>query len=146
MLHFLDLNYVRSGVIAVFASYSAFVNTGLGVVIGVATLVILGLTLWNFMQAQITERQLAQDRQRQLHHALLLKKITEEISQSLDAKHIFQTAADQIGQAFQVNRCVIHSYITTPHAQVAYIADYLELTPNLNWSYCKCLLEILIPI
>ena len=82
MPHFLVLNYVGSFVIAVFASYSAFVNTWLGMVMGVATLVILGLTLLNFMQAQITERKVAQDRQRQLHHALLLKKITEEISQS----------------------------------------------------------------
>lgn len=129
MPHFVDQNYVGlSVVIAVFASYSAFVNTWLGIVMGVATLAILGLTLLRFMQAQITERQLAQAAlQQQLHHALLLKKITEEISQSLDTKHIFQTAADQIGQAFQVNRCVIHTYITTPHAQVPHIAEYLEL-------------------
>ena len=128
MTHFLDLNYVGlSLVIAVFASYSA-VNIWLGMVIGVATLVILGLTLLKFMQAQITERKLAQTAlQRQLHHALLLKKITEEIGQSLEPKHIFQTAAERIGQAFQVNRCVIHADITTPKAQVPYIAEYLEV-------------------
>ena len=64
--------------------------------------------------------------QQQFHHALLLKQITEEIRQNLDTEHIFQTAAAQIGRAFQVNRCVIHSYITTPIAQVPIVAEYLE--------------------
>ncbi|MEM5838760.1 GAF domain-containing protein, partial [Pediococcus acidilactici] len=62
--------------------------------------------------------------QQQFHHALLLKQISEEIRQNLDTEHIFQTAAAQIGRAFQVNRCVIHSYITTPIAQVPIVAEY----------------------
>jgi len=74
----------------------------------------------------ITERQQAESAlQRQFHRTLLLKQITFEIRSSLDSKQIFQTTATQVGQAFQVNRCVIHTYITTP-AQVLIVAEYLE--------------------
>jgi len=79
------------------------------------------------LQTEITERSFAQSAlQRQFKQALLLKQITSEIRQSLDSKKIFQTAATQIGQAFQVNRCVIHTYITTPNVQVPVVAEYLE--------------------
>ncbi len=64
--------------------------------------------------------------ERQLQRALLLEQITQEIRQSLDSKQIFHTAATQIGRAFGVNRCLIHSYITEPAPHIPLVAEYLE--------------------
>ncbi|MEQ8961341.1 MAG: response regulator, partial [Coleofasciculus sp. C2-GNP5-27] len=64
--------------------------------------------------------------QQQLQRSLLLKKITQDIRQSLDAQQIFQTTATQIGQAFRVNRCVIHTYVASPAPQIPFVAEYLE--------------------
>ncbi|MEP0868225.1 response regulator [Trichocoleus desertorum AS-A10] len=64
--------------------------------------------------------------QQQFQRTLLLKKITEEIRQSLDASQIFQTAVQQIGQAFRVNRCVIRTYLTTPTPRICLVAQYAE--------------------
>ena len=63
---------------------------------------------------------------RQVHRAMLLKQITQEIRQSLDTNQIFNTTATQIGQAFRVNRCVIHTYVPTPTPQIPIVAEYLE--------------------
>jgi len=64
--------------------------------------------------------------QRQFHHTLLLTQITSAIRQSLDRFQIFQTAATQIGRAFHVNRCVIHTYVATPTSKIPLVAEYLE--------------------
>ena len=64
--------------------------------------------------------------ERQIHRALLLKQITEEIRQSLNSEHIFQTAADRIGRAFGVNRCIIHTYLAEPDPEIPIVAEYLE--------------------
>ncbi|MGD1806365.1 ATP-binding protein [Dapis sp. BLCC M126] len=64
--------------------------------------------------------------QKQLQRSLLLGKITQEIRQSLDTQRIFDTTAQQIGQAFLVNRCVIHSYQTGPVPKLPLVAEYLE--------------------
>ncbi|MBD2312906.1 PAS domain S-box protein [Desertifilum sp. FACHB-1129] len=76
----------------------------------------------------ITERKHAQEAlHRELHRTLLLKQITEEIRQSLDVKRIFTTAAHQIGMAFQVNRCIIHTYILDrAQPRIPIVAEYLE--------------------
>ena len=64
---------------------------------------------------------------RQVSRALLLKSITQEIRAKLDTLEIFQTTATQIGQAFAVNRCVIHSYVLTPtEPKIPFMAEYLE--------------------
>ncbi|MDF2387189.1 PAS domain S-box protein [Nostoc ellipsosporum NOK] len=74
----------------------------------------------------ITERVKAQETlQRQLHRMLLLEQITHKIRQSLDTKEIFQTAATQIGQAFGVSRCLIHSYISDPTPRIPIVAEYV---------------------
>ena len=79
------------------------------------------------LQIEVTERCSAQMAlQQQFHHALLLKLITQEIRQSLDAKQIFQTTVNQIGQAFRVNHCVIHSYIDTPNPRIPIMSEYRE--------------------
>ncbi|HBE18626.1 MAG TPA: hypothetical protein DEG17_00190 [Cyanobacteria bacterium UBA11149] len=65
--------------------------------------------------------------ERQLQRVLLLEQITQEIRQSLDAEQIFQTSASQIGRAFNVNRCLIHSYISQPYPHIPVVGEYLEL-------------------
>ncbi|MEH1938650.1 MAG: PAS domain S-box protein [Nostoc sp.] len=72
--------------------------------------------------------------QRQLHRTLLLEQITQEIRQSLDTKKIFETAATQIGQAFGVERCLIHSYISDPTPRIPLVAEYNTLP-----GYCSML-------
>jgi PAS domain S-box-containing protein len=89
----------------------------------------------------ITENKRAKEAlQRQLHRTLLLEQITQEIRQSLDSRKIFETAATQIGQAFGVDRCLIHSYIHDPIPQIPLVAEY-----NVLPGYCSILnLEVLI--
>ncbi|HEY9794473.1 MAG TPA: response regulator, partial [Leptolyngbyaceae cyanobacterium] len=90
--------------------------------------------LYEQLSAELAERKRAEEGlreseaalQRQFNRALLLKQITQEIRQSLDSKQIFQTTATQIGQAFRVNRCVIHTYIAQVIPQIPFVAEYLE--------------------
>ncbi len=87
----------------------------------------------------ITENKRAKEAlQRQLHRTLLLEQITQEIRQSLDTSKIFETAATQIGQAFGVERCLIHSYVNDPTPRIPLVAEYSILP-----LYCSMLkLEI----
>jgi two-component system sensor histidine kinase/response regulator len=64
--------------------------------------------------------------ERQVQRELLIAKITQEIRSSLQPEQIFQIAATQIGQAFCVNRCLIHTYVTTPEADIPLAAEYIE--------------------
>ncbi|MFZ1027760.1 MAG: GAF domain-containing protein [Limnoraphis robusta] len=64
--------------------------------------------------------------ERQYQQALLLRQITDEIRQSLNTQHIFETTALQIGQAFQVSRCLIHSYNAQPSPEIPLVAEYLK--------------------
>jgi PAS domain S-box-containing protein len=63
--------------------------------------------------------------ERLLQRMLLLKQLTEQIRQSLEFQQIIETAATQIGQAFGVSRCLIHTYITQPAPQIFVVAEYL---------------------
>ncbi|RCJ15888.1 histidine kinase [Nostoc sp. ATCC 43529] len=81
----------------------------------------------------ITENKRAKEAlQRQLHRTLLLEQITQEIRQSLDTSKIFETAATQIGKAFRVDRCLIHSYIHDPIPKIPLVAEY-----NVLPGYCS---------
>ncbi|MEG3927326.1 response regulator [Microcoleus sp. T3_D1] len=74
----------------------------------------------------ITDRKEAEEAlQRQLQKALLLKQITQEIRQSLNAQQIFETAAIEIGQTFGVSRCLISTYQDNPLPQFPVVAEYL---------------------
>ncbi|HEY9669463.1 MAG TPA: GAF domain-containing protein, partial [Coleofasciculaceae cyanobacterium] len=103
--------------------------------------------LYQQLQAELCERKRVEEGlresqvalQRQVNRAMLLKQITQEIRQSLDTAQIFQTTATQIGQAFRVNCCVIHTYLTHPTPQVPIVAEYLE--PGY-----KSLFELSIPV
>lgn len=70
-------------------------------------------------------KQWQQALEHQLHCAILLKQITEEIRLSLDSQQIFQTTAINVGQAFKVNRCMIHTYIREAIEKVPIVAEYL---------------------
>lgn len=63
--------------------------------------------------------------QQEFSKALLLKQITQEIRQQLSTEKIFQTAVTQIGQAFQVNQCLILTYVATPQPRLLVMAEYL---------------------
>lgn len=90
--------------------------------------------LYQQVQAELAERKRVEEGlrehktalQRQVHRAFLLKQITQEIRQSLDTHQIFNTTVAQIGQAFRVNRCVIHTYVAKPTPQVPFVTEYLE--------------------
>lgn len=79
------------------------------------------------LKIEISERKKAKAMlQRQFERALLLKQVTNEIRQSLDSRQIFEVAATQIGRAFKVNRCAIHTYLSAPTPQIPFVAEYLE--------------------
>ena len=61
-----------------------------------------------------------------LQREQLLGKITRQIRQSLDTKQIFHAAVTQIGQVFEVNRCIIHDYVITPEPLLPVVAEYLH--------------------
>ncbi|MBD2033806.1 response regulator [Leptolyngbya sp. FACHB-321] len=95
------------------------------------------MTQW--VGGELERQQATKALQRQLERAALLKHITNEIRQSLDTEQIFQTAAIQIGKAFGVNRCLIHTYIAAPVPKKPLVAEYL--TPE-----CSSVMGINIPI
>ncbi|HEY9599410.1 MAG TPA: PAS domain S-box protein, partial [Cyanophyceae cyanobacterium] len=64
--------------------------------------------------------------EQQIQRVLLQKRITQEIRSSLNPQHIFQTAANQIGEAFAVSRCLIHTYIHRPIPQIPCVAEYKQ--------------------
>jgi PAS domain S-box-containing protein len=92
---------------------------------------------------EIERRQVARALERQVERAALLRHITEEIRQSLDAAQIFQTTATQIGEAFRVNRCVIHTYIDAPMPKIPIMAEYRDAN---SLSVLNSLLTIEIPV
>jgi PAS domain S-box-containing protein len=56
----------------------------------------------------ITSRKKAENiLQKQLNKIVLFRKITDQIRQSLEPEELFQTAADEIGKAFNVNQTLI---------------------------------------
>ncbi|HEY9639945.1 MAG TPA: response regulator [Coleofasciculaceae cyanobacterium] len=80
--------------------------------------------------------------QQQVQRGLLLKQITQEIRQSLDTQQIFQTTVTQVGRLFGVNRCLLHTYLSSdsemftavqgslkskaPFPQLPCVAEYLQ--------------------
>ena len=75
----------------------------------------------------ITERKLAEEQlAQQYQQALLLRQITNEIRQNLSTQHIFETTVIQVGQALQVNRCLIHAYIPGSNPRIPLVSEYLQ--------------------
>ncbi|MEO0375297.1 MAG: ATP-binding protein, partial [Cyanobacteria bacterium P01_A01_bin.17] len=63
--------------------------------------------------------------QQQLRRTVVLRQITQDIRQSLDTQRILQTAVNEMGQVFEVNRCIIHAYSEEPEPQLPCVAEYL---------------------
>lgn len=61
---------------------------------------------------------------RQIQREQLLVNITNQIRQSLDVQTIYQTTVDQIGQAFGVSRCNLHTYLEAHLDYLPTIAEY----------------------
>jgi PAS domain S-box-containing protein len=79
------------------------------------------------MVEDVTHRKQAEESlQRQFQKMLLFQRIMEEIRQSLDAQRIFQSAAQQIGRIFAVDRCLIHAYTEVPERKLVCMAEYLQ--------------------
>ena len=92
---------------------------------------------------ELARLQVAKSLEQQIERAALLKHITEQIRQSLDAEQIFQTTATQIGEAFRVDRCVIHTYIDKPVPRIPIMAEYRAANSP---SDLPSLLAIKIPV
>ncbi len=90
-------------------------------------------------QAEIESASAKSALERQVQRELLIAKITQEIRSSLQPEKIFQTAATQIGQAFCVNRCLIHAYVTSPQVDLPLAAEYLE-------PECESIRNVIVPI
>lgn len=66
--------------------------------------------------------------QQELSKTVILKKITQEIRQSLDTKKILQTTVNQLGKNFDVDRCLIYLYRESPeNPEIKCVAEYLKL-------------------
>ena len=82
------------------------------------------MTQW--LETEIERQQIHLRLEEQYVQTVLLRHISEEIRQSLDAKQIVQTTVDLVGTAFDVNRCVIHRYLESSTPTIPCVAEYLS--------------------
>ncbi|GAB4542728.1 MAG: hypothetical protein Tsb0014_35780 [Pleurocapsa sp.] len=82
------------------------------------------MTQW--LGGEIERQKIELDLQQQLRQTVLLKKISQEIRQSLDTQKIVQTTVEQVGQVFGVNRCAIHNYQEGRSLTIPCVAEYLN--------------------
>ncbi|MGB3513710.1 MAG: response regulator [Microcoleaceae cyanobacterium] len=75
---------------------------------------------------EIERQQAKKALETEIQRGALLRNITQEIRKSLDSQKIFQTTVNQVGGAFQANRCLIHTYIPQPTPEIPFVAEYLE--------------------
>ena len=86
------------------------------------------LTYYIGIQTDITELKIAQNAlKKQFDRALLIERVTDELRQTLDSQQIFQTAANLIGETFQANRCLIHTYTPSLANPLPLVAEYTAL-------------------
>ncbi|MGI2907409.1 PAS domain S-box protein, partial [Tolypothrix sp. VBCCA 56010] len=64
--------------------------------------------------------------QQQLNRSHLLRQITDKIRSELDPKKILETAARQIGETLDVNRVLIHTYISLPNPKIPTLGEFLS--------------------
>ncbi|MDJ0674465.1 MAG: response regulator [Calothrix sp. MO_167.B42] len=80
-----------------------------------------------WLGGEIERQQFQHALEKQLQRSVLLEKITQEVRQSLNTTQIFQTTVDQVGKLFQVNRCILHSYVASPQPLIPCVAEYLTV-------------------
>lgn len=91
-----------------------------------------GEILWHGLVIDVSDRKATElelqaaktTLERHIQRVLLQERITQEIRSSLNPKQVFQTAAIQIGKAFGVHRCLIHTYIEYPIPLIPLVAEY----------------------
>ncbi|HBK62306.1 MAG TPA: hypothetical protein DD000_01935, partial [Cyanobacteria bacterium UBA11166] len=59
-----------------------------------------------------------------LQRLLIQEKIFKDIRSSFDPEKFFQTAVNQIGEAFKVDRCLVHIYLESPTPHIPLVAEY----------------------
>ncbi|MBD0302465.1 MAG: PAS domain S-box protein, partial [Tolypothrix sp. T3-bin4] len=64
--------------------------------------------------------------QQQLNRNNLLREITDKIRSQLDTKKILEIAASQIGEALNVSRVLIHTYISLPNPKIPTLGEFLS--------------------
>ena len=82
------------------------------------------MTQW--LGSEIERQQIKHNLEQQYSRTVLLRYITEEIRQSLDVEQIVQTTVNQVGAAFDVNRCIIYRYLEGSPATIPCVAEYLS--------------------
>jgi two-component system sensor histidine kinase/response regulator len=81
--------------------------------------------LWQYRD--ITARKMAEaEMQYQLQRTLLLQQITEAIRSQIEPQQIFEVTVTQIARAFQVSRCLLHTYVADPIPDIPWVAEYVE--------------------
>lgn len=74
----------------------------------------------------ITEtRKATEALQQQMRRVMLLEEITQKIRRNLDQQQIYKATVQEIGKAFQVSRCHLHTYLTHPKPHLPIVAEYL---------------------
>ena len=61
-----------------------------------------------------------------LRRMQLLEQITAAMRQSLDIQDVFQMTANQLGAAFDIDRCLIQSYCAEPLPQIPITVEYVK--------------------
>ncbi len=64
--------------------------------------------------------------EQQLQRSNLLREVTDRIRSEIETQQVFETAAHVIGRAFQVCRCLIHTYVNEPVPMIPVIGEYLS--------------------
>ena len=85
-----------------------------------------------WLGSEIERQQIQKDLKQQFLRSILLKQITQEIRQSLDTQQIVQITVEQVGEAFGVDRCIIHQYVPGSPDRIPCVAEYLNhKTPSM---------------
>lgn len=80
-------------------------------------------------RSEIERNRMKVQLQQQLNRVLLLEQITNEIRSTLNRDRIFQVTVEQVGRAFGVTRCLIHSYVEgtdTSPPRIPFVAEFVD--------------------
>jgi PAS domain S-box-containing protein len=82
---------------------------------------VIGVAI-DITQSKETEQEV----KRQLQKELLLRQITENIRFKFDLNRIFETTANQLGEAFNLDRCLVHTCNPKSEEKIQIVAQYLQ--------------------
>ncbi len=84
---------------------------------------------------ELNRQQLVCSLERQVQRSQLTEQITNQIRQSWYPQDIFDTAASQIGRAFNASRCLIHSYSNDSMPKIPLVSQYVKPeVPHLSYQ------------